>query len=115
MSFEMWLSAFFAFYAGTPGPYLEESQPPFNWGEEVVSIRLGRHGRGLSRTSNEFRELKGRQEAKLHIEDPFERSRNLRDVMWTHPTDHETALFQQIVWIDQAYKMHAIAQLPQMM
>jgi hypothetical protein len=112
MSFEMWLSAFFAFYAGTPGPYLEESQPPFNWGEEVVSVRLGRR---LSSSSSEFRDLKGRQEAKLHIEDPFERSRNLRDVMWTHPSDHEVALFDQISWIDQAYKVHAIARLPQMM
>jgi DNA polymerase sigma len=112
MSFEMWLSGFFAFYAGTQGPYLGEHQPPFNWGDEVVSIRLGKR---LSKSSSEFRELKGRQEVKLHIEDPFERSRNLRDVMWTHPKDHETSLFDQVFYTDQAYKLHAIAQLPQML
>jgi DNA polymerase sigma len=83
---------FFAFYAGLPGP---GDELPFEWGSEVVSVR---HGRRLTSSDKVFSELRGLQEERLHIEDPFEHSRNLRDVM-TKKT--ERLLHEQIVWMDQ--------------
>jgi len=50
----------------------------FRWGEEVVSVRLGR------RTSVQdpiFEQLRGRAAQRLHIEDPFLHSRNLHCVL----------------------------------
>jgi len=90
----MLVCGFFAFYAGTNGPCTNDDEMPFNWGMEVVSIRLGT--REFS-SHEEFKELRGIQEERLHIEDPFERSRNLRDVM-TQKT--ERLLFQCISWMD---------------
>merc|ERR1711933_31984 len=63
----MLFCGFFAFYAGTPGPGKQFYDAPFNWNEEVVSVRLGRRE---SCRSEEFRELRGRNDIQLHIEDP---------------------------------------------
>lgn len=90
----MLFCGFFAFYAGTPGPGKQFYDAAFNWSEEVVSVRLGR--RKFS-SDDEFRELRGRNEMQLHIEDPFERSRNLRDVM---SRETERILYEQITWMD---------------
>ncbi|CAK0789625.1 unnamed protein product, partial [Prorocentrum cordatum] len=57
---------FFRFYADAYG-----------WGqEEVVSVRLGRR-----RPLREFPELSSRPGPGLHVEDPFERGRDLGDVL----------------------------------
>merc|ERR1712151_992087 len=53
------VAGFFAFYAGMQGPGFQFCQPPFDWGSEVVSIRLGRRERA---DSEEFRHLSGRHE-----------------------------------------------------
>lgn len=58
---------FFEFYANE-----------FRWGEEVVSVRLGR--RELS-TATGFQELNGFFNCRLHIEDPLELTRNLNDIL----------------------------------
>eukprot|EP00440_Ansanella_granifera_P057780 gb/GFBE01062639.1/.p1 GENE.gb/GFBE01062639.1/~~gb/GFBE01062639.1/.p1 ORF type:complete len:820 (+),score=170.15 gb/GFBE01062639.1/:1-2460(+) len=96
-SLRILLAGFFAFYGGTMGPSM--SAPPFAWGKEVVSVRLGR--REMS-DSEEFKALKGRHEDRLHIEDPFELGRNLRDVLRNHPTDNEAKLQEEICWMDHA-------------
>lgn len=63
------LCSFFLFYAEV-----------FRWGIEVVSVRLGqRHASSFEG----FTELSARDTHRLHIEDPFERSRNLNDVLST--------------------------------
>ncbi|CAJ1348828.1 unnamed protein product [Effrenium voratum] len=72
------LAAFFAFYSNSYGP--TNRYEPFRWGEEVVSVRLGRRSRALTVDSEEFGALSRRQKGALHIEDPVDRSRNLRDV-----------------------------------
>jgi hypothetical protein len=90
----MLFCGFFAFYNGTPGPGKQYFDAPFNWNEEVVSVRLGRRE---SSRCEEFRDLRGRFDAQLHIEDPFERSRNLRDVM---SRETENILRCQIGWMD---------------
>eukprot|EP00928_Gymnodinium_smaydae_P073587 TRINITY_DN56778_c0_g1_i2.p1 TRINITY_DN56778_c0_g1~~TRINITY_DN56778_c0_g1_i2.p1 ORF type:complete len:473 (+),score=21.65 TRINITY_DN56778_c0_g1_i2:78-1496(+) len=51
----------------------------FRWGSEVVSVRLGR--REVS-TCSEFAQLSKVREQRIHIEDPFIRTRNLNDVLW---------------------------------
>jgi len=62
------LIGFFRFYA-----------QDFKWGTEVVSVRLGCRSNS---NSSEFNELRFRKERRLHIEDPFDRPRNLCDVIW---------------------------------
>lgn len=59
---------FFAFYASG-----------FRWGTEVVSVRLGSR---RNKSDAEFSSLKKSRERRLHIEDPFDRGRNLSDVFW---------------------------------
>eukprot|EP00401_Gymnodinium_catenatum_P005267 CAMPEP_0117464348 /NCGR_PEP_ID=MMETSP0784-20121206/4053_1 /TAXON_ID=39447 /ORGANISM="" /LENGTH=524 /DNA_ID=CAMNT_0005258201 /DNA_START=82 /DNA_END=1656 /DNA_ORIENTATION=+ len=61
------LCAFFDFYSSD-----------FAWGTEVVSVRLGRRE---DVNSGEFILLPGREDDRLSVEDPFELSRNLRDVL----------------------------------
>mmetsp|Transcript_73454 Transcript_73454/g.129637 ORF Transcript_73454/g.129637 Transcript_73454/m.129637 type:complete len:460 (+) Transcript_73454:49-1428(+) len=51
----------------------------FRWGTEVVSVRLGRRENS---SSDNFKEMRLRKERRLHIEDPFDRPRNLCDVIW---------------------------------
>jgi len=51
----------------------------FHWGSEVVSVRVGR--RSFSVETLLFDMLKGRTEERLHIEDPFQLSRNLHCVL----------------------------------
>lgn len=58
---------FFAFYARE-----------FRWGTEVVSVRIGRREDAEAEV---FEELRYRKDCRLHLEDPFIKSRNLRDVM----------------------------------
>eukprot|EP00931_Biecheleriopsis_adriatica_P091298 TRINITY_DN65190_c0_g1_i1.p1 TRINITY_DN65190_c0_g1~~TRINITY_DN65190_c0_g1_i1.p1 ORF type:complete len:856 (-),score=173.82 TRINITY_DN65190_c0_g1_i1:75-2642(-) len=91
------LAGFFAFYAGMFGPSC--AVPPFEWGKEVVSIRLGRREPS---NSEAFEHLRGRHEQRLHIEDPFELSRNLNDVLRTHPqtSNNEDKLFSEISMMD---------------
>jgi hypothetical protein len=90
----MLVCGFFAFYTGTPGPGAQFYDAPFNWNEEVISVRLGSRDHA---SCEEFKELRGCKEMQLHIEDPFERPRNLRDVM---TRDTETILWEQIAWMD---------------
>merc|ERR1719424_1740791 len=59
------MCGFFAFYAGFPGPCTTETELPFNWGMEVISVRLGK--RELT-SSDEFSSLRGVQEKRLQIE-----------------------------------------------
>lgn len=59
-SADQWLRDFFAFYAEM-----------FDWGNEVVSVRLGQR---LPRSDVAFKKLR---EAPLDIEDPFQAERNL--------------------------------------
>mmetsp|Transcript_77738 Transcript_77738/g.141403 ORF Transcript_77738/g.141403 Transcript_77738/m.141403 type:complete len:844 (-) Transcript_77738:55-2586(-) len=98
-SFEMLLGGFFAFYAGTGGPW---GFTAFDWGSEVVSVRLGRRER---RDSDVFSLLNGRDAHRLHIEDPFELNRNLNDVLWTHPVANEVQLYHNLVTMDNTAKM----------
>merc|ERR1712232_19362 len=93
------LAGFFAFYAGTPGPGSQAFEQPFDWGTEVVSIRLGRRE---TSDNPEFDALSKRADQRLHIEDPFERQRNLKDVLRLNPVDNEALLYDQIVFMDQA-------------
>jgi len=58
---------FFSFYA-------EE----FVWGSEVVAVRLGRR---LFSNEPTFRDLPGRWNSRINIEDPFETNRNLHCVL----------------------------------
>lgn len=51
----------------------------FRWGQEVVSVRIGRR---LDSDCSEFSELRFRDKKFLHIEDPFDLKRNLSDVLW---------------------------------
>jgi len=102
---EILLAGFFAFYAGFPGPVADVA--PFDWGKEVVSIRLGRRENS---DSAEFEQLKGRNDPRLHIEDPFERGRNLCDVVRTHPQDNEDKLRTEIGWMDYYCRMHCWSQ-----
>eukprot|EP00929_Paragymnodinium_shiwhaense_P061390 TRINITY_DN3065_c0_g2_i1.p1 TRINITY_DN3065_c0_g2~~TRINITY_DN3065_c0_g2_i1.p1 ORF type:complete len:423 (-),score=114.94 TRINITY_DN3065_c0_g2_i1:149-1417(-) len=46
----------------------------FDWGKEVVSVRLGRR---LDGHDGQFFQLQGRKKHQLHVEDPFEVTRNL--------------------------------------
>merc|ERR1712136_582028 len=73
-------------------PSLQESgfAWEFRWGTEVVSVRCGRR---QDVDSDQFRELGGRWDERLHIEDPLECSRNLRDVLWRQ---HEELLRERI-------------------
>merc|ERR1719375_1316038 len=73
---------------------MKPDEPPFNWGTEVVSVRLGRR---VMSSSKDFSDLRGVQEERLHIEDPFDRSRNLRDVMTKNT---ERLLHEQMAWMD---------------
>lgn len=50
----------------------------FQWGTEVVSVRLGRRAH---RTEREFVQLPGRWASRVHIEDPFFLNRNLNRVL----------------------------------
>lgn len=61
------LHRFFCFFAGE-----------FRWGQEVVSIRLGRRA---AADDPAFSQLRGRFDARLHIEDPFLTARNLHCVL----------------------------------
>eukprot|EP00403_Amphidinium_massartii_P019251 CAMPEP_0178412088 /NCGR_PEP_ID=MMETSP0689_2-20121128/21831_1 /TAXON_ID=160604 /ORGANISM="Amphidinium massartii, Strain CS-259" /LENGTH=741 /DNA_ID=CAMNT_0020033317 /DNA_START=70 /DNA_END=2295 /DNA_ORIENTATION=+ len=70
------LTAFFTFYGGGMSP---ENTRPFDWGREVVSIRLGRRE---NVDHEEFSKLNRRKENRIHIEDPIELHRNLQDVLW---------------------------------
>eukprot|EP00913_Durusdinium_trenchii_P025831 g24243.t1 len=98
------LAGFFAFYAGSYGP--RNAANPFVWGTEVVSIRLGTRSRNLQAPkAKEFSELKGRGHVEhLHIEDPVEQSRNLRDVL---RTGNEELLLQEMRMMDLACRQHA--------
>jgi len=93
------LAGFFAFYGGSLGPTYQYE--PFNWGREVISVRLGKRARNLPLDHELLSELKGRTQGHLHIEDPVEHSRNLRDVLWMHPKNHEKQLREEISWMDQ--------------
>lgn len=99
VTLDILLAGFFAFYAGTPGPGSQAFEQPFDWGTEVVSIRLGRREKS---ENPEFDSLSKRTDQRLHIEDPFERGRNLRDVLRMQPVDSEALLYDQIVFMDQA-------------
>eukprot|EP00438_Fugacium_kawagutii_P005188 Skav234125 [mRNA] locus=scaffold753:120655:128308:- [translate_table: standard] len=106
------LAGFFAFYAGYDGPTGHGF--PFVWGKEVVSVRLGQRSRKLHCAhSSEFHDLKGRQEGHLHIEDPVEQSRNLRDVLRSHPVDHETVLMSELRLMDSQCRLQAQAMICQ--
>jgi DNA polymerase sigma len=61
------LRKFFEFYARD-----------FDWGNEVVSVRLGRR---LSTRAAEFVVLKDRDQMRLHVEDPYLLGRNLNCVL----------------------------------
>jgi DNA polymerase sigma len=61
------LCKFFHFYAHD-----------FRWGLEVVSVRLGCRSKA---DAEAFELLRNRGKVHLHIEDPFERQRNLADVL----------------------------------
>lgn len=61
------LCGFFHFYAET-----------FRWGHEVVSVRIGQR---LDASAREFAALSWSEDFRLHIEDPFDLPRNLRDVL----------------------------------
>lgn len=50
----------------------------FQWGSEVVSVRLGARARGMDAP---FEQLPGRLNQRLHIEDPFLLRRNLNCVL----------------------------------
>ncbi|CAE8674625.1 unnamed protein product [Polarella glacialis] len=50
----------------------------FQWGQEVVSVRLGRRA---FRNEPDFFELSGRVAPRMHIEDPFLLSRNLNCIL----------------------------------
>eukprot|EP00931_Biecheleriopsis_adriatica_P021777 TRINITY_DN14149_c0_g2_i1.p1 TRINITY_DN14149_c0_g2~~TRINITY_DN14149_c0_g2_i1.p1 ORF type:complete len:385 (+),score=87.34 TRINITY_DN14149_c0_g2_i1:55-1209(+) len=73
------LSRFFYFYAWE-----------FEWGTEVVSIRLGQR---LYAGSPEFHQLPGQTYWRLHVEDPFLLGRNLNCVLGAH---QETVLKEQL-------------------
>ena len=105
------LAGFFAFYAGSVGP-TGLCQCPFQWGQEVVSVRLGQRSRKLHCAhSTEFHDLKGRQEGHLHIEDPVEQSRNLRDVLRSHPVDNEQVLLEEMRLMDNQCRLQAQAMI----
>eukprot|EP00933_Yihiella_yeosuensis_P013888 TRINITY_DN12660_c0_g1_i1.p1 TRINITY_DN12660_c0_g1~~TRINITY_DN12660_c0_g1_i1.p1 ORF type:complete len:283 (+),score=46.38 TRINITY_DN12660_c0_g1_i1:592-1440(+) len=107
-AFNVLLAGFFAFY-NFSGQYSQcaLTNPPFDWGKEVVSIRLGRRERT---SSDEFEDLKGRFDSRLHIEDPFERSRNLADVVRHHPVDNVVKLKEQLLWMDHVCTVDLQAQ-----
>jgi len=73
------LLQFFSFYARE-----------FQWGTEVVSIRLGSRRLVLDPA---FEALKGRREERLHIEDPFQLGRNLHCVL---RVENEYVLYQRL-------------------
>ncbi|CAE8683223.1 unnamed protein product [Polarella glacialis] len=64
------VTGFFVFYAGADGG--------FQWGSEVVSVRLGRRSQPREL---DFQLLPGRLGHRLHIEDPFLLARNLNCVL----------------------------------
>lgn len=109
---DLWtlVAGFFAFYAGSVGP--TGQCHPFQWGKEVVSVRLGKRSRQLHCAhATEFHDLKGRQEGHLHIEDPVEQSRNLRDVLRCHPVDHEQVLVSEMRLMDNQCRLQAQAMI----
>lgn len=67
----------------------------FAWGEDVVSVRLGR---SYHRMGDKFAQLPGQSISRLHIEDPFLLSRNLNCVLGTDEEEelrmklHDTAM-----------------------
>ncbi|CAK0809333.1 unnamed protein product, partial [Prorocentrum cordatum] len=74
----------------------------FQWGDEVVSVRLGsRHT-----TGPQFPQLRGRHVQRLHIEDPFLLERNLHCVLGG---DEEAELWQAFA---QAAHEFSIGVLP---
>ncbi|CAJ1341263.1 unnamed protein product [Effrenium voratum] len=105
----MYLAGFFAFYSNARGPLALEGYEPFRWGEEVVSVRLGRRSRRLTVESEEFQELGRRQKGFLHIEDPVELSRNLRDALWP---GHEELLRHQLQQTHGIFVLQAKSMLP---
>merc|ERR1719203_2418727 len=50
----------------------------FVWGYEVVSVRLGHR---LHTHEQFYEELRGKWQARLHVEDPFQLERNLNCVL----------------------------------
>jgi len=82
------ICGFFSFYATL-----------FRWGEEVVSIRLGRRE---ASGHPDFRSLRGQFEQRIHIEDPIERHRNLRDVLGK---EQESRLREEFRIMDQQLRL----------
>lgn len=74
----------------------------FQWGDEVVSVRLGRR----ETTGPHFARLRGRHVQRLHIEDPFLLERNLHCVLGG---DEEAELWQAFA---QAAHQFSIGALP---
>lgn len=70
-SLEVLVERFFNFYGG-------HGRDSFQWGFEVVSVRVGER-RSPEETC--FHHLPGKRTARLHIEDPFLRYRNLNCVL----------------------------------
>lgn len=96
---EALVRGFFKFYAVT-----------FRWGTEVVSVRMGSR---LPRHDDAFQSLSGRLAMKLHVEDPFERVRNLSDVFrpgcedeLRHHISETHALLQGVHGKRQSYDGH---------
>lgn len=87
------LQRFFSFYAWE-----------FGWGTEVVSVRYGR--RGGAHHQN-FSQLRGRFEGRLHIEDPFLIERNLHCVL---QPEREVLLHQK--FCEAAQELRSGHQLP---
>jgi len=78
------LSRFFDFYASD-----------FQWGSEVVSVRLGRR---VQVSSPEFYQLQGQAVRRLHIEDPFLLNRNLNCVLGQSQESQLKAELSQASW-----------------
>lgn len=67
----------------------------FKWGEEVVSVRLGKR---LSVRDETYCQLKGRYHARLHIEDPYLLGRNLNCAL---AQERESVLRTKLTWTSQ--------------
>lgn len=64
----------------------------FAWGDEVVSVRLGRR---VEANSNEFSNLYGRSSRRIHVEDPYDLKRNLHCVLGAQEENDLMAAFAE--------------------
>jgi len=77
----------------------------FDWGAEVVSVRVGKR---LSANDATYVELRGRRDAnRIHLEDPFLRGRNLNCVL---SQEQEQVLRSKIIWSAEVLQKGLIPQ-----